>query len=181
MLDPICIRSRSAQKSWQEAGPVILAHLLASRLDPFGQNQTQSVRTKSAASWFCTLWSRLSVEERNLVWKWEIGSGPSCILLELGPENFAYWLAARPDAFGPNLTRPSGLDPGRFCTIWCGPSLEEWSRIRWRKLDPAYTICPDSGCTLAVTRMLLNRIQHVYWGCTISHPQEHISCGFWQL
>ena len=33
-------------------------------------------------------------------------------------------------------------------TIWSGPSLEEQNQIR--KLDPAYTIRPNSGCMLAV-------------------------------
>ena len=42
MLDPIRIRPGSAGKHWPEAGQMILAHWLASRLDPFGQNLTQS-------------------------------------------------------------------------------------------------------------------------------------------
>ena len=35
VLDVICIQSRSAQKSWSEAGLVILAHQLASGPDLF--------------------------------------------------------------------------------------------------------------------------------------------------
>ena len=52
------------------------------------------------------------------------------------------------DAFGPNLIRPSRSDPGRFCTIWFGPFLEEQDQIGWRKSDPAYMILPNSGCML---------------------------------
>ena len=37
MPDPIRIRCGSARKRWPEAGPMILAHRLASRLEPFGQ------------------------------------------------------------------------------------------------------------------------------------------------
>ena len=50
-------------KQWLEAGQMILAHWLASGSDPFGQNMTQSARTKSDAGWFCTILSRMSVEE----------------------------------------------------------------------------------------------------------------------
>ena len=47
MPDPIRIRSGSAGKHWPEAGRMILAHRLASGPDPFGQNLTQSARTKT--------------------------------------------------------------------------------------------------------------------------------------
>ena len=52
---------------------MILAHQLASRPDLFGQNLTQSARTKLNPCWFCTIWS---VEEGNRVWKCKTGSGP---------------------------------------------------------------------------------------------------------
>ena len=47
MPDPIRIRSGSGWKHWPEAGRMIVAHRLASGPDPFGQNLTQSVRTKN--------------------------------------------------------------------------------------------------------------------------------------
>ena len=55
MPDPIRIRSGSARKLWTERGPMILAHRLASGPDPFGQNLTQSARTKSDPGWFCAI------------------------------------------------------------------------------------------------------------------------------
>ena len=64
MLDPIRIRSGLAGKHWPEAGRMILAHRLASGPDPFGQNVTQSARTKSDPGWFCTILPGTSVEER---------------------------------------------------------------------------------------------------------------------
>ena len=47
MPDPIRIRSRSGGKHWPEAAQIILEYMLAFGLDPFGQNLTQSARTKS--------------------------------------------------------------------------------------------------------------------------------------
>ena len=44
------------------------------RLDSFGQNLTW--HNKLGPGWFCMLWSRLLVEERNRAWKWETGCGP---------------------------------------------------------------------------------------------------------
>ena len=67
MPDPIRVRSGSAGKHWPEAGRMIVAHRLASGLDPFGQNLTQSDRTKSDPGWFCIILSGTSVEERNRV------------------------------------------------------------------------------------------------------------------
>ena len=65
MSDPIRIRSGSAVKP--EAGRMILAHRFGSGPDAFGQNLTQSVRTKSDPGWFYTISPRTSVEERNRV------------------------------------------------------------------------------------------------------------------
>ena len=76
MPDPIRIRSGPGGKHWPEAGRMILAHRLASGPDPFGQNLTQSARTKPIPGWFCTVLSGTSVEERNRVKKSETGSGP---------------------------------------------------------------------------------------------------------
>ena len=63
MPDPIRIWSGSSGKHWPEVGWMILAHWLASRRDPFGQNLTQSARTKSNPSWFHTILFGTSVEE----------------------------------------------------------------------------------------------------------------------
>ena len=67
MPDPIRIRSGSALKRWPEAAWMILAHWLASGPDLFGQNLTQSemAGTKLDLGWFCTVWSRMHVEEHN--------------------------------------------------------------------------------------------------------------------
>ena len=148
--DPIRIRSGSAGKHWPEAGRMTHVHRLASGPDPCGQNLTQSARTKSDPGWFGTVLSRTSVEERNRVWKWETGSGPVASCQKPGQMIPAHRLAARPDAFGQILTRPSRSDPCLFCTIWSMPSLEKRNWNGCRKSDPAYTIRPDSGCTLAV-------------------------------
>ena len=68
MPDPIRIRAGSAGKHWPEAGRVILAHWLASGPDPFGQNLTQSARSKSDPSGLVSHnIIRTSVEEWNRV------------------------------------------------------------------------------------------------------------------
>ena len=56
MPGPIRIRSRSAGKHWPEVGRMNFVHWLASGPDPFGQNLTQSARTKSDLGWFCTIY-----------------------------------------------------------------------------------------------------------------------------
>ena len=151
MPDPIRIQSGLAWKHWPEAGWVILAHRLASRLDLFGQNQTQSAKTKSDPGWFCTILSGMPVEERNRVWKWETGSGPVASCRKPGLMIPSHQLASRPDVFGQTLTRPSRSDPGQFCTVWYIPSLEKQNWNRCRKSNQAYTIWANCGCTLAVT------------------------------
>ena len=119
---PTRILSGSAGKHWPEAGRMILAHRLASGPDPFGQNLTQSARTKSDEGLFCTALSGTSVEERNRVWNWETGSGLIASCQKPG-QMTAHRLAFRPDAFGQTLTRPSRSDPGQFYTILSMPSL----------------------------------------------------------
>ena len=51
MPDPICIRSGSGGRHWPETDRMILAYRIASGPDPFGQNLTQSARTKSDPGW----------------------------------------------------------------------------------------------------------------------------------
>ena len=77
MLDLICIRSRSGGKHWPEAGRMILAHQLASGLDPFGQKLTQSARTKSDLGWFCTVLSGSSVDNRTESKSWKLWLHPA--------------------------------------------------------------------------------------------------------
>ena len=62
MLDSVHIQSGSGWKHWKE----FLKHQFAS--GPVRLAQTwQSPRTKSDLGWFCTIWSRTSVEECNQV------------------------------------------------------------------------------------------------------------------
>ena len=52
------------------------------------------------------------------------------------------------------------------------PSLEKQNRIRCGKLDLAYTIQADPGSMLAlmaITKMLPDRIQHVYWDIKLTN------------
>ena len=79
-----------------------------------------------------------------------------------------------PACFWTRFVRPN---PGQATQIGSGSgpvlynmiklSLEERNRIRFVKSDPAYTIRPNSSCTLAVIRAKTfpNRIRHVYWDC----------------
>ena len=163
MPDPIRILAGSVWKRWPEAGRMILAHWLTSGPDPFGHNLAQSTRTKSAPGWFCIILSRTSVEECIWVWKWETGSGPVDSCQKPGPVMPAHQLAFRPDECSQTLARPSRSDPGRFCIVWPMPSLEKQIWKGYGKSDLAYTIRPDYGCTLAVTKTLPGRIRHVYW------------------
>ena len=90
------------------------------------------------------------MEERNWVWKSETGSRLVVSRQTPGQMIPTHRLASRPDASGETLTRPSRSDPGRFCTMWSMPSLEKWSWNECGKLDPTYTIQPDSGSMLAI-------------------------------
>jgi len=55
MPDPIRICSGLAWKHLPEMGWMIVAHRLASRLDTFGKNLTQSARTELDLGWFHTV------------------------------------------------------------------------------------------------------------------------------
>ena len=117
MPDPIHIRSGSTEKHWPEASPIILAHRLASGPDPFGQNLTQSARTKSDPGWFFTILSGTSAEEQNRVSKWQTGSRWVASCQTPSQMIPTHHLASRPDVFGQTLTRRSISGPCRFCTI----------------------------------------------------------------
>ena len=123
-----------------------LAHWLASRPDPFGPNLTLSPRSKSDLGWFCTIWSGMSVEECNWVWKWETGSRPVTPCQKPGPMIPAHQLASRPYAFGQTLTRPTISDLGQFCTVWSMPS---WKN-RIESDAGSWSGILDSGCMLAM-------------------------------
>ena len=145
MLDAIHVQSRSAMKSWSEAGPLILAPQLASGPDMSGQNLTGSARTKADPGWFCTIWSKLSVEECIWVWKWETGSRPVAFC-----QKWAQWvlhMGLLPDQIG-------------LAKAWQKPaSVVILSLFLWKnrtKSDAGswirhiIMIRPNSGCMLVV-------------------------------
>ena len=161
---------------WFASGPVQLGSIGQNRAGWFlhtgllpdrirlAKTRTQSARTKSDPGRFCIMLSTMFAEERNLVWKWETGSGPVASCQKPGPVIPAHRLASGPDVL--SQTRPSTSDPGQFCIAWSVSSLKKRSWYGCGKSDLAYTIRPNSGCTLAVmaiTKTLLNRIRHVYW------------------
>ena len=106
---------------------------------------------KPDLGWFCTIWSRMSVDDCNQVWKWKGGGRLVASCQKLGLMNPANEPASRPDAFRQTLTRPSRSDAGQFCTVWSMISLEKWNWIRCGKSDQADMIRPNSGCMLAAT------------------------------
>ena len=121
---------------------------LASGPNPFGQTLTQSARTKLDLGWFCTILFGRCVEERNRVWKWESG----CVLPETGPAD-----SCTPTCFqtrcvwpNPDRARPPRSDTGGFCITWSTPSSDKRNWNGCGKSEPAYTIRPNSGCTLAI-------------------------------
>ena len=68
--------------------------LLMAGPDPFGQNLTQSDRTKLDLGWFCTIWSGPSVEECGPSLKVGNWYWAGSILPELGPVILAHQLAS---------------------------------------------------------------------------------------
>ena len=126
ITDPIRIRPGLAGKHWPEAGRMILAHRHASGPDPFGQNVTQSARTKSDPGWFCTILSGTSVEERKQFWKLETGAGRFRSVRNRA-QRFLH-TSLLPDQMclaKPWPCRPSRPDLGRLCTIWYMAFLEK--------------------------------------------------------
>ena len=129
MPDPIRIRSGSAGKHWPEVGQMTLAQWLASGRDPFGQNLTQSARTKLDPGSFCTILFGMSVEERNRVWKWETGSGPlaSCQKQETGPND-----SCTPACFQTRCVWPN---PGQATQIGSGSVLQNMNHAFFEKTE----------------------------------------------
>ena len=99
-LDPI----RSAQKHWPDDSCMPSCFLTGSVL----ANLSQSAGTKLDLGWFCTICSRLSVEECNWVWKWETGGRPVVFC-----QNWAQWF----------LHTGLLLDQIRLINTWSGPVL----------------------------------------------------------
>ena len=148
MLDLICIWSGSAGKHWPETGWMILAQCLLQdqiRSAETWHNQPELNRIQAGFAHYYPgrLWKNgTESESQKLVVGWLLPARNWALMIP------AHQLASGWDAFG--LTRPSRLDPGRFCTIWSMPSLEKQSWNGCGKSDPAYTIWPDPGCTLAI-------------------------------
>ena len=197
MLDFIYIWSRLAWKHWPEMGQMILAHQLASRPDPFGQNRTQSARTKPDPAWFCIKHPiRMGLEALPLarsrlddtctpdcfwtgsVWPkpdsqpepnqiqpgfaqydlghlWKNTTEPESGKLVVGwlhsAGNWAWWF----------LHTGLLLDQMCLAQIWPGHPdqcfMQYGPGLLWKnswtgcgKLDLAYMIRPNSGCTLAI-------------------------------
>ena len=130
MSDPIRIRSGSGWKHWLEAGWMVLAHQLASRPDPFGQNLTQSARTKPDPGWFCTVLSGTSVEVWNWVWKWETGSGPVVSCRKPGQMIPAHQL---PDQMCLAKPWPGHPDQIRVGFAQCDPCLLWKTELKWMR------------------------------------------------
>ena len=150
MLDLICIWSGSAGKHWPEAGRMILAQCLLQnqiRLAKTWHNQPKlnQIQAGFAQYYPGCLWKNGTKSE-----SWKTGSGLVASCQKPGLMIPAHRLASGPDVFGQTRTRPSRSDPVWFCTIWSMPSLEKQSWNGCGKSDPAYTIWPDPGCTLAI-------------------------------
>ena len=67
------------------------------------------------------------------VWKWETDTGSRPVAFCQNQAQRFFHTGLLPDQV--SLAR---LDPGWFCTIWSGPSLEEQNQIRCGKSDSAY-------------------------------------------
>ena len=93
--------------------------LLAYWPGPFGQNLTQSARTKLDPGWFCIILSRTSLEEWNQVWKSETGSGLAAFC-----HNRAQWFLH------------NGLFPDKTCLAkpWPGHPDQIW--VSFAQYDP---------------------------------------------
>ena len=134
MPDSIRLRSGSAGKHWPEAGRMVLAHRLASGPDPFGQNLTQSARTKSDPGWFCTVLSGTSVEQRNRVSNWETGSGSVASCQEPGQMIPAHRLASR--CVWPNPDQAIQMGPGSVLHKMIHPFFGKTGLKRMREVGP---------------------------------------------
>ena len=142
----ICMRFGQALKRWPDASWMVLAHQLASGPGLFGQNLTQSARTKLDPGWVCTTWYRTSVEERNWVCKWATDSRPVASCQKPWPSD-----SCTPACFQSRYIWPK---PDQAIQFRSGSVLHNMIQ-NGTKLDvginQVYTIWPNSRCTLAVT------------------------------
>ena len=119
-----------------------LVRCLASGPDLFS-GKPDTARTKLDPGWFCTVWSGLSVEECNRVWKWKCETGNRPITFS---HNQAWLHLARPSRW--TLAHFAQYDMG---LLWKnGTKLEEGSWMWHIWYIYIYTIQPDSDCMLAV-------------------------------
>ena len=166
MLDPIHIQSGSAQK---RARWFLHAGLLLDYISIW-QNLTQSAKTKLEPVWFCTIWSRPSVEEHNQVWKWETGSGlfvfcqkPCSVILHTGlfldeMRLTKTWLG-HPDWIWVNFAQ---YGPGLLWKNRTKSDVGSWIWQIWSGL-----ILTAQWPQLALTKTLPDWIWHVYWVCLV--------------
>ena len=150
MPEPIRIGLEALDGSgpWAEAGPMILAHFYRAG---FAQYDPRRLR-------------RNTTESKSRV----TGGGPVASCQKPGPMIFAHWLNCFWTRRHSDRIRAGFVqhDPAFLCRK-NGTESDAGSQIRH-----SYTIRPDSGCTLTVmaitglgiTKTLLNRIRHVYWG-----------------
>ena len=101
MPDQIRIRSGSTRKRWPEAGRMILAHWLASGLDPFGQSLTgvsQNQIRSALVSMYDPdhLWKNGTESESK---KTTTGSGLVALCQKPGQMIPAHWLASGRDVW----------------------------------------------------------------------------------
>ena len=125
----------------------------------------QSARSKLDPGWFCTILSGRLWKNRTESKSGKLVAGWFKSCQKLDPLIPAHQLAFRPDEFSQILARPSRLDPGRFCTVdpylWKnGTEKDAVSRIWNIRSGP---ILAAHWPYLAVTKMLPDRIEHMYW------------------
>ena len=147
MPDPIRIRSGSAWKHWPEAGRMTLAHRLAICLAKIWLSQPELNRMRAgfAQCYPGRLW-------KNGI---ELESGELVAGLFRPARNRVRWFlhtSLLPDQMRLAKPWPGHQDRIPVSSVQYDPCLL-WKKKSWnrcRKSDPAYTMRPDSGCTLAV-------------------------------
>ena len=122
MLNLICIWSGLAWKCWPEADQMILAHCLAPRPDPLGQNLTHSARTKS-------VWAGFARHDPGYLWKNATESESGKLVVSWLPHarSWSWWFlhtGLLSDQM--HLAKPWPGHPDRmfqFRTVWSVPTL----------------------------------------------------------
>ena len=142
MLKLICIWSGLAWKRWLEADQMILAHCLAPRPDPLGQNLTHSARTKS-------VWAGFAQHDPDHLWKNATESESGKLVVSWLPHarSWSWWFlhtGLLPDQM--HLAKPWPGHPDRIwvsfaqydpCLLWkIGTESDAGSRIRHIRSGP---------------------------------------------